>query len=469
MLLFLSASSPLLPRTGEIRFAHLAVTEAHLGKRRVAARASLKPEHVGIAGAGIAGLSAALALLKTEGTGVKKVTLFEPRTSLDIGLGGALNMNSGAAVLTRCYGLGPKLWEIGNPLRNVRSVVADGTREGGGVLLEVDVAKTVRRTSKSRELLVDDAGQVLTMTVMRDQLQQLLVDELPANAFIQRGKRVAKVVPETSGKYRFEFEDGSLSAEDFDLVLGCDGLRSVVRRYIAPSNPLPVYSGIQIQFAVTSPRPADPCRPPGMLRQYFGDGAYTLYYTAGGKGNVEHDLLAVVFAAPEKVDENAGYEQGDLREECGRRMRAGGIVQDLPMECFDRAERFVQVGVYYHKQLSSWSDADGGVVLVGDAAHAMPPFLGAGAGQAIQDGHALATAIARIGDTHKDLCAAVKSYEKSRQPATNAILQTSRLIGFLETQGGLGAKARNVLFRALNVTGVAGQVYVTSATPTIDM
>lgn len=228
-------------------------------------------------------------------------------------------------------------------------------------------------------------------------------------------------------------------------------------------------TGIQIQWAIARPRGPDPSRPPGMLRQYFGDGAYTLFYTAGGKGGVEQDLLAVVYTAPEKVEENVGYEEADLRESCRQIMCDGGITQDAPMDCLERTERFVKIGVYYHEKLASWSDASGGAVLVGDSAHAMPPFLGAGAGQAIQDAHALAAAIAEIGDTHEDLCAAVKSYEKSRQPATNAILETSRLIGFLETQGGLGAKARNALFRILNKTGVAGKVYVTSATPTIKL
>lgn len=243
MLLFMTAPSPLVPHLGgRQRHDFRAIAKPMLVKRPVCA--TLKPAHVGVAGAGIAGLTSALALLRTEGTGVKKVTLFEPRTGLDSDLGGALNMNSGAAVLAKCYGLGPKLWEISNPLRNVRSVVADGTAEGGGVLLEVDVAKTVKKGSKSGDLLVDEAGQVLTMTVMRDQLQKLLADELPGTAVIQRGKKVAKVLPGDSGKYRFEFDDGTTSSDEFDLVLGCDGLRSAVRSYVAPNRPPPIYSGM---------------------------------------------------------------------------------------------------------------------------------------------------------------------------------------------------------------------------------
>lgn len=468
-LLFVHSASPLL---GQVPFASSPARRTPRARRPHCCKpvcASLKPAHVGIAGAGIAGLTSALALLRTAGTGVERVTLFEPRPGVDTDLGGALNMNSGAAVLAKCYGLGPKLWEIGNPLRNVRSVVADGTAEGGDVLLDVDVAKVVRAGRKSRELLVDDADQVLAMTVMRDQLQELLLDELPDGAEIHRGRRVVGVVNDAPGKYRFKFEDGTVTTEAFDMVLGCDGLRSAVREYVAPNCPPPVYSGIQIQFAVAAPRKADNSRPPGLVRQYFGDGAYTLLYTAGGKYDLEQDLLAVVYAAPASVKQNVGYEPDDLREACLMRLRGSGIVQDGPMDCLERAERFVQIGVYYQKQLSSWSDPAGRAVLVGDSAHAMPPFLGAGAGQAIQDAHALSTEIAKIGSVHKDLRAAVKSYESSRQQTTNAIMETSRLIGFLETQGGLGAVVRNNLFRVLNKTGIAGKVYVTSATPTIEL
>lgn len=100
----------------------------------------------------------------------------------------------------------------------------------------------------------------------------------------------------------------------------------------------------------------------------------------------------------------------------------------------------------------------------------MPPFLGQGANQAIQDAYALAISLAGIGTSFKDLSEALQAFEAVRKVPTNAILQTSRVAGFLETRGGfVGMAARNNLFRILGVTGIVGQTFIQSATPRVPM
>lgn len=427
---------------------------------------SAKPVHVGVAGAGIAGLTTALALLRTPGTGVKRVTLFEPRSAVDPLAGAALNMNSGAAVLARAYGLGEALRGIGNPVRRVVAKVADGSVEGGAGIYEVDVGEVVKKGAASKTLVQD--GELMVLTMMRAELEALLVKSLPSGAVIERGRRVEGVERGEKG-WKVRFGDGGLSYDEFDLVVGCDGVKSEVRKYVCPEEKGPMYSGIQIIFAVAPPRPrnADALED-STLRQYFGDGGYALQYNAGGPGGEVTDLLAVVYAGDGAVGENTGYAQSDVRAKCAERMRRSGVAEGRAVQVFERADRFVEVGVYYHDALKSWS-ADGSVVLVGDAAHAMPPFLGAGAGQAIQDAHALALAVAKIGGEHADLGAALKAYQKERQVATNAILQTSRLIGLLETRSGILSKARNALFRVLGLGGITGKIYIASATPTVKL
>lgn len=96
----------------------------------------------------------------------------------------------------------------------------------------------------------------------------------------------------------------------------------------------------------------------------------------------------------------------------------------------------------------------------------MPPYLGQGANQAIADAHVLAEAIAGIDDEHKDLASALQAYENQRKNPVEAILQSSRIIGLLETQGGLlGTTFRNYLFRFAGASGVVPRAFITAAKP----
>jgi salicylate hydroxylase len=97
----------------------------------------------------------------------------------------------------------------------------------------------------------------------------------------------------------------------------------------------------------------------------------------------------------------------------------------------------------------------------------MPPFLGQGANQAIQDSYALAVAVAKIGTDYPDISSALEAYELSRIPATRKLMLKSRLIGNIETQSGLGSFLRNNLFRILSATGVVEREFLISALPIV--
>ena len=137
----------------------------------------------------------------------------------------------------------------------------------------------------------------------------------------------------------------------------------------------------------------------------------------------------------------------------------------------EASTRFYDLGVGFQNPLVPWSSLDGTATLLGDAAHAMPPFLGQGANQAIQDAYCLANELAAVGPgqggKHADVKAALGAYERSRKPVTSLIMLESRFLGFLETQSGLGGLARDAFFFTTDKLGVAKQVFLKGAVPRV--
>jgi 2-polyprenyl-6-methoxyphenol hydroxylase-like FAD-dependent oxidoreductase len=67
----------------------------------------------------------------------------------------------------------------------------------------------------------------------------------------------------------------------------------------------------------------------------------------------------------------------------------------------------------------------GRITLLGDAAHAMTPFMGQGAGQALEDAAVLQRSLSK----HDDLPTALREYERRRRPRTAEITKRSWRVG----------------------------------------
>ena len=193
------------------------------------------------------------------------------------------------------------------------------------------------------------------------------------------------------------------------------------------------------------------------------------------------------------AEENAEWAESgrvDMKADTLLRMKNAGLPDEELRPVIEAADKFFELGVYFHNPFSfrGWTrkvkDTKGTYAcLLGDSAHAMPPFLGQGANQAIQDAYCLATKIAEHNancagravptstdgteeSTTSTLEELLKEYEKLRWSPTASITLKSILLGYLETGGeGLPSKLRDSVFFTLGKLGIARKVFLDGATP----
>lgn len=217
---------------------------------------------VGIVGAGPAGLTLAHALCFLHGKNrIDEIRVYDRSEALNPAIGGGLQLSCGAATLAR---LGIDVASVASPLRGVRSRNVDGTE-----LLELDVRQAMAEARAPK--LGDGDG---AFGIMRESLQKLLAEQIPDDGTLQLGRKVTSVRHASgSGKATLCFDDGTEDTPD--LVVGCDGISSVVKAGCFPNEPAPTYSGVKVTFAIAPPG----TRPQGsesIFHQWLGDGAYCL-------------------------------------------------------------------------------------------------------------------------------------------------------------------------------------------------
>lgn len=356
-----------------------------------------------IAGGGIGGLAAAIALRRQgiEAAVYERAAEYHP-------CGAAQTLwPNGSAALVR-LGLGPQLARAGWPL-----VVSRILRSDGALLSETSVARF------SAHLGVPALG------IRRSRLQQLLLDAAEPGDI--RTGAACTGFAERSGRIAALLETGE-SAEG-DALVGADGLWSVVREQLFGASP-PQRVGHTIWRCIV------PCDDSALR----AGRAFETWSRGERFGAIQVDEGHVYWYAAVNTPRPPASTNGSGPS---ARSRAGEPPADAAMEDLEQLHRrfghwhdpirallaaaapgdVIRTDIFDRRPLRRWGR--GLITLLGDAAHPMTPDLGQGACQAIEDAVTLADCLAAAP---ADAAAALRRYERrSRHRTARISIQSHRL------------------------------------------
>lgn len=352
----------------------------------------MKGLHIAIVGAGIGGLTAALALQRAG----FKVTVHEQAPKLgEVGAG--LSLSPSAAHALRYLGLGPAL-DAASYLPEDQAVrhYQDG--------------RALQWTNRGRTLL-EKYGERYYL-IHRADLHGALADAVQANdpGAIQLDRRCIGVTQE-GGQVQIAFEGGAQVVAD--AAIGADGSRSKVRNVLFGDDG-PKYTGyIAWRGLVPMDRvPQSVLDPPSGI--YVGPGhLVNRYPVRSGK------LLNFVAFAEREAWEEEGWSIRSTVEELMQEFEdwhpdVRTFLAAVPPELL------FKWGLFDREPLARW--CRGRIGLLGDAAHPVLPFLGHGAVLAIEDGVLLARAFAESAAVEE----ALSRYEAGRIPRASFVVHESR-------------------------------------------
>ena len=354
---------------------------------------------VSIAGAGIGGLTAALALHEAG----HDVRVYEAVGEIQP-LGVGINLLPQAAFLLDQLGVLETLLSQGVATQELSYFNSHGQHiwtEPRGLFAGFDTPQISISRGTLQMTLLDFVRQRLSeeQVVTGHRLSRFASDQLAASA-------------------TFEAANASPISVSSDLLICADGIHSSARQQMYPAEGAPIYSGRLLWRGTTLAAPY--LTGASMIMAGFEDQKFVCYPIEA----VRPDGLQLINWIAELRRPLPGREQGWSRE---------GDIDDFLPE-FDHwqfdwldvpglirgAQRIYEYPMVDREPVPSWNH--GCATLLGDSAHPMYPIGSNGASQAILDSQALAAALVQ-GDS---VPAALQIYEQQRLPSTAAIVKANR-------------------------------------------
>lgn len=355
---------------------------------------------IGIVGGGVGGLAAAVGL-RAQG---HEVAIFEQ---------------------SRRYG------RVGADVNLTPNAVHALDRLGAGEALRHNAARPTHRISRTWDsgaetsrlpmsAAAEDRYGAPQLTLHRADLLAALEALLPEGT-IRFGTKITGI-GQDDGAAWIALEDGT--TERFDMVLGADGIHSVVRAALWGPD-APEFTGLVSWRGTFARDKAGDLPDLDAFTKWWGPTADRQIVTFP----LTHGTEIFVFAThrQEGWAEEGWTLPGDVDELRALYADFHPQAQALlaPLDSVTRSALHVRA------PMPAWSQ--GRITLLGDAAHPMVPFMAQGACMAIEDAVVLARAL--DGAAPDGVPAALKRYEAARIPRTAEIQRSSLANDWLKTQG----------------------------------
>jgi salicylate hydroxylase len=369
-----------------------------------------------VAGAGIGGLTASLALARQ---GFRVILLEKAERLEEAGAGLQLSPNASRVLID--LGLKPRLSRAVTP----EAVCLMNARNGG----------EIARLSLGGK----DAPY---WVIHRADLQAALRDEVESHSDIELrlGCQFEDVSPHAKGLTVIQ-RSGAVRREELAVALiGADGIWSAVRHHLLP-DVQPRFSGLiawrgtldatQLPREYTSRR----------VQLWMGPRAHLVAYPISGARQI--NVVAVV---PGQWNRPGWSEPGDANEIKSAFVAAGWHA--IPRMLISAVDGWRKWALFTVPGGGQWTE--GTVALLGDAAHAMLPFAAQGAAMAIEDAAVLAKCITeRQNESPAALSVALQRYARLRRPRVRRVQRSARQAGRIYHLAGPLALARDLVIKAM--------------------
>ncbi|MEU2779325.1 alpha/beta hydrolase fold domain-containing protein [Streptomyces sp. NPDC007162] len=376
-----------------------------------------------IVGGGIGGAAAALALQRQ---GVEATVLERAAEISEVGAG---------------------LWVTANGMAALRHLGCAPQVESRSGEMTVHVYRSIdddRVLFQTR--LGPDAARIFgapSYQVHRADLLAALVDGL-APGTVRTGAQVADIRQEADGVTAV-LDHGEEIRGDF--LVGADGLRSTVRRFVAGGDEARFANLVAWRAVFPFERIAHLRLDPGEISTWAGPGRSVVAYP------LRHGELYnfVGFVPISEVTRESWTRSADVAD---LRRSFAGVCAPLQTIIDSIDEAFV-TGLYFRDPLERWHE--GRAVLLGDAAHPALPTAGQGAAQALEDAVVLAARVTAHGP--EDIESALVDYTIRRRGRTARVIALSRANAHMITLGDAElVRARDNRFRGMQDLDPLGQV-----------